>query len=378
MRSYLAYILRQLFIGMVFVTVALTSVLWLSQSLRFVDFIVNRGLDIATFFHLIMLLLPNFLLIILPIATFSAVLFTYARLINDRELVVMGAAGASPLGLATPALVVAVIVTGISYAMYLTVLPNSYRMFREFQWDLRYNYSHLLLEEGAFTDATSGITVYVRERSPDGQLRGILVHDARDPDKPYTLMAERGALVATDGGARVVLFNGSRQNVDPATHSLSMLYFERYSFDLDQTRRDTLDRFREPRERSLGELFSIRDDPQVEPRDYGQYLVEAHRRLSAPLSTLGYALVGVATLLAGRFRRRGQSRYVIAAIAIVLVLALATLGLENVASRNTAVIPMLYAINILPILLSFYALIRPSRVPLREAQPAMPSHGSVS
>ena len=207
MNAFDRYVFRQLLVGVILVTAGLTGVLWLSQSLRFVDFIVNRGLDIVTFFHLVMLLLPNFMLVILPIAVFAAVCFTYAKLISDREMIVMGASGVSPFGLAKPALLLAVLVSLITYTLNMTVLPASYRMFRELQWDLRYNYAHVLLEEGAFTDAGVGITVYVRERSPDGQLRGILVHDARNDEDPSTLwlsMAVPGSFCSMAAGRRSI------------------------------------------------------------------------------------------------------------------------------------------------------------------------------
>ena len=70
---------------LIFVTVGLTLAIWLSQSLRFVDLIVNKGLPVVTFLYLALLLLPRFLTIVLPIALFCATLFTYNKLMNDSE-----------------------------------------------------------------------------------------------------------------------------------------------------------------------------------------------------------------------------------------------------------------------------------------------------
>ena len=70
------YIFRQLFAATVFVTVTLTCVVWLTQSLRFIEMIVNQGLSLALFGYLMLLLLPTFLGIILPIALFASVIFT--------------------------------------------------------------------------------------------------------------------------------------------------------------------------------------------------------------------------------------------------------------------------------------------------------------
>ena len=62
------YIFRQLLGATLFVAVTLTGVVWLTQSLRFVEMIVNRGLSAPLFLYFTMLLLPSFLGVILPVA----------------------------------------------------------------------------------------------------------------------------------------------------------------------------------------------------------------------------------------------------------------------------------------------------------------------
>src|SRR3546814_5191353 len=82
------YILGQLAMATVFVTVALTFAIWLTQSLRLIDYIVNRGLPASTFLTFVGLLLPSFLGVVLPVATFVAILFVYHKLAMDSEMVV--------------------------------------------------------------------------------------------------------------------------------------------------------------------------------------------------------------------------------------------------------------------------------------------------
>ena len=65
------YIFRQLAGATIFVAATLTGVVWLTQSLRFVEMIVNRGLSVPLFLYFTMLLLPSFLFIIIQIKTDS-------------------------------------------------------------------------------------------------------------------------------------------------------------------------------------------------------------------------------------------------------------------------------------------------------------------
>jgi lipopolysaccharide export system permease protein len=69
------YLLRQLALALVAVTGGLVALIWLTQSLRFVELVVNRGLSFRVFFELTGLLIPSFVAVILPITTFVVVQF---------------------------------------------------------------------------------------------------------------------------------------------------------------------------------------------------------------------------------------------------------------------------------------------------------------
>ncbi|PIW30227.1 MAG: LPS export ABC transporter permease LptF [Rhodospirillales bacterium CG15_BIG_FIL_POST_REV_8_21_14_020_66_15] len=359
MNSLTRYVLRQLVVGMILVTTGLTCIIWLTQSLRFVEMIVNRGLSAGTFLYLSGLLLPNFLIVILPIALFTVVVFIYAKLITDRELVVMRAAGLSQFALAKPALILTGLTVLLSYALHLQLVPESYRAFRDLQWDIRNSVSHVLLKEGEFNNVGSTTTVYVRTRTPDGQLHGILVHDTRDRTKPFTLMADRGAMVDTPTGPRVVMFKGNRQEVDKTTNKLSILYFDRWVYNLALGGPQGV-RWREPRERTLNELFDTPNQiDQIGAQNIGKFVVEAHRRLIAPVLCLAYAMIGLSSLLTGNFGRRTQTARVLIAVAAMVVLQAVILGMENMVAKNLDLIPLLYAVILAPMPVAWFVMVRP-------------------
>ena len=123
------YIFRQLGQGTVMVGVVLTLIVWLTQSLQFLQFVINKGLTIADWLRLTTLLLPSFIGVILPAALFFVVVFVYNKLIIDRELVVVQAAGVSRVGLAAPALLAAAAAVTVGYGLSLFGMPASYRSF---------------------------------------------------------------------------------------------------------------------------------------------------------------------------------------------------------------------------------------------------------
>ncbi|WP_420348694.1 LPS export ABC transporter permease LptF [Pelagibius sp.] len=363
MPSITRYVLGQLMTATLFVTLALTFAIWLTQSLRLIDYIVNRGLPASTFLTFVALLLPSFLGVVLPVACFVAALFVYHKLAMDSEMVVMRAAGLSQMQLARPAIILGVVVTLAVYAISLYFLPASFRNFKDLQNAFRSDFSAVLLQEGVFTTITDEITVYVRERSPEGELRGILVHDNRDPDKPVTMMAERGALVASEAGPRVVMENGNRQEVQPGTGRFSLLYFDRYTVELADFDNAPRARWREPKERFLPELLNPGDDGR-DQRYRLELIAEGHHRIVGPLYSLVFVVIGMAALLAGEFNRRGQAKRVLAAIACVAALEGISLALHDLANRHVAAIPAMYATVAISLGLAFFVLLRrPARRP---------------
>jgi lipopolysaccharide export system permease protein len=352
------YVFRQLLVALVAVTGGLVALIWLTQSLRFVELVVNRGLTFRVFLQLTGLLVPSFVAVILPITTFVVVQFIYQRMAGDRELTVMRAAGQSPIRLARPALAVALVSMIACFVLNLAVVPQSLAAFREFQFEIRNRIVAFLLQEGVFTPVSDDLTVYVRKRDQDGTLHGILVDDARQPNSHATILAERGRLVESDGVPQVLLLNGSRQEIDRQTGRLDVLTFTENTIDLAQSGRGEETRLRDPTEMSLGELWNPPPGALAE-RDVGKAVVEAHRRLATPLTAVSFALVALVAVLTGSFRRHGGLLRPLAGVLAVVALLALGLAFGNLASRDTRLVPLIWAQAILPGVMAAWVLFGP-------------------
>lgn len=368
MKAIDRYIFRQLALAAVFVIGVLTLLITLFGSLRLIDFIVNRGLPLTVLFEMSALNVPRFATIVLPIAIFAAIVVVYNKLLNDSELVVMRATGMSQFALARPGLLLALMGVVVGYGLQLYIAPVTLHAFKLQQFNYRNVYGSVLLQEQKFNTPTDGVTVYIRDRSGEGELQGIFAHDARDPGKPTTYLAEQGTATQSSQGTRVVMFNGSQQQLDRESGRLTIFYFDQYSLDLGLFNETAETRWREPEERPIGSLF--RPDDSAHDRAYrDQLIAEGHRRLTAPLYILSFALVAMACLLSGDFNRRGQVWRIMAAIAIIFFLQVASLSLFNMTRRSLAMVPATYALPILSAILAFVWMVR---APRRRAAPLGP------
>src|SRR6266700_3139368 len=209
MRSLFFYVLRQIVGPFLLFTLLLTLVVWMTQALRLLDLVINRGQSAGIFAYLTVLMLPSLLVVIVPIAFFGAALYALNRLNSDSELVVMWSAGISRLQIALPVLAAAALAMAFAYACSLYLMPLGQGVMRDKVFDIRADIGAAILREGAFTTPSDGLTVFIRELAPNGEIRGILVHDNRQPQRPLTYLAESGVLVQSPEGARLIMQKGN-------------------------------------------------------------------------------------------------------------------------------------------------------------------------
>ncbi len=235
----------------------------------------------------------------------------------------------------------------LCYGLNIWVVPASYHRFRQYEFEIRNKMAAFLLQEGVFTPVSDTMTVYIRTRDPDGTLRGILVEDDRQKNTRATILAQSGHLESSGDVPRVVLYNGSREEIDRKTGRLNVLTFGRNTIDLTDSGKDDDIHYRDASEMSLGEL--LHPDPHaVMAHDRGKFLVEANRRLTAPLTAFSFAMVALLSVLGGAFSRHGALlRPLVAILAVVGLLAVG-LTVQSVASRAPALIPLIWIEAVLP------------------------------
>jgi lipopolysaccharide export system permease protein len=347
------YVLRQLVGPIALFTFLLTAVVWLSQSLRLLDLVINRGQSAPTFVYLTILMLPSLLVIILPIAYFAGTLYGLNKLNSDSELVAMTAAGYSRWQMATPVLAAALIVMALTYLCSLWLMPLGQRTMKDKVLDIRTDIGAAILSEGTFNTPAKGLTVFIRELSSNGHIGGILVHDNRDEAHPITYLAQNGVLAQTPEGARLIMENGIIEQSAKGGAKLSVLRFQRYVFDLDQFASHKGEAMREIHERYLGELFwpKFTKDPGQKVRNV--FAAEGHNRLAEPLYCLTFALIALAAITRGRRARGAYALRLIMASVAAGVLRILGYGVQGIGARNPEFVWLMYLVPLAGAVLAF-------------------------
>ncbi len=338
MQRYVLYLATHLAWPTLVITASLTGIIWLTQALRFIDFMISRGFSAVDFVYLTGLMVPSLLMIILPVSLLLSVLYVYNRLMGDSELVVFSAVGVSRMQLAYPVLLVGGVCMLVTYALSLYLMPLSNQKFRDIRVYFRDQYASVLLQEDVFNTPIDGLTVYVRERGADDMMYGILIQDNRDRAHAVTMMAESGRMEQSSGGPRFLLKDGQRQELDVATSNVNWLSFTEYTLDIGFYA-NAVERKRGADERTIGQMFDLDDVPEA---DRPALRAEAHQRLTWPLYALGLPLFALAVMLSSEFNRRGQWKRIVFAASAGVLMVLVSFSLRSIAVKHPAGIALMY------------------------------------
>ena len=358
MSLFSRYVFRQVANAFVIILVTLTTIVWLATALKQLDLIVSQGQGFVLFLKMTFLTLPSLMALIAPNAMLMASLYTLDRMNGDSELIVMTAAGAPIWRIGAPFVLLASMVCVVILICNLWVMPASMRALRALITQVRADVISQVLQPGRFSSTEPGLTFHIRDRSPTGDLLGLLVHDERDDKQLMSYLADRGRIISNDDGAYLVMFDGHvhRYETKSPDQGVQIVAFDQYLLNIsDLNPKDTGSKELRPRERSLGELLN--PDPKLLKAKgaVGQLRTELHDRFSTPFYPLLFAFLAVAILGHARTTRESRWAQILIAAGIAVGLRVSGLTASNLVTLSAGATPLVYLIPIAAILVAALA-----------------------
>jgi lipopolysaccharide export system permease protein len=358
MTLFSRYMFRQVANAFIVILLTLTIVVWLATALKELNLITSRGQGILLFLQMTMLSLPSLIALIAPNAVLMASLYTLDRMNGDSELIVMTSSGAPIWRIGAPLLALASLVSiGILLAnVFLT--PASMRALRDFVTQVRADLISQVLQPGRFSSPENGLTFHIRDRSLNGDLLGLLVHDERDDRQVMSYLAERGRIITNDEGSYLVMLDGyvHRYNAEDKDKNVQIVAFDQNMLDLSEfAPKDTTGKDVRPREMYFSDLVSPDMNDKAIQRGYGQIRAELHDRLATPLYPLVFAFIAIALLGHARTTRESRWGQILTAFGIALGLRVAGLTVANLVAINSWAVVLVYGIPLAAIVVAAWA-----------------------
>jgi len=306
-----------------FFSLVLVLVYWINRAVSLFDQLIANGHSAIVFLEFTALALPNVIRIVLPVSAFASAVYVTNRMSSESELVVMQATGYSPARMARPVLVFGAVVAVLMSVLSHLLIPASTTQLAQRSVEISENVTARLLSEGEFLHPAAGVTFYIREITPEGELRDIFLADARKAGQRATYTAERALLLRSDAGPKLLMFRGMVQMLGTRSDRLATTRFEEFAFDIGALVDLPVAGPRGTRELSTGEL--LRPTPAL-AQETGQAMevlrYDGHSRITEALLGLVTPLVGFAVVLAGGFSRFGVWRHIIVAVVCLIAIQL--------------------------------------------------------
>ena len=356
------YILSQLLTLFGFFALVLVLVYWVNRAVVLFDQLIANGQSAAVFLEFTALTLPNVIRIVLPIAAFAGTIYVTNRLTSESELVVVQATGYSPWRLARPVLVFGVIVFVFSSVLAHLLVPISLARLTDRTAEISENMTARLLSEGRFLHPADGVTFYIREISPIGELKNIFLSDARDPARPITYTAREALLIRGERAPTLLMLDGMAQAYSRDSKRLSITRFDDFTFDLDGLVDVLSPDRRRPNELPTHLLLAASASTQdLTKASRATLVAEGHERFSNALNGLVAPLIGFAALLVGGFSRFGIWRQILGAIGSLIVVQMITQAGQGMVQSDAALWPLAYVGPLFGLALAFVLLLVAAR-----------------
>lgn len=355
MAKFDKYLLSQLMMLFGFFALVLVMVYWVNRAVMLFDQLIANGQSAGVFMEFTALTLPNVIRLVLPIAAFAASVYVANRLSTESELLVVQAAGFSPFRMLRPVVVFGLIVAVLVMALTHFLVPLSISRLNLRQAEISENITARLLTEGQFLHPSEGITFYIREITPQGELRDIFLADTSGERQHVIYTARQALLLRQDSGPnagpKLVMFDGMAQMLTLDSQRLSTTKFEDFSYDIGGLIKGITPGARTIKELSTRELlWPTQAAVEETGRSMAALLYEGHGRTSQALLAVVAALVGFATIMVGGFSRFGLWRQVVAALIALIILKSLDNALADAARSDVALWPLTYGASVIGLL----------------------------
>ncbi len=292
------YLLKEMMLPFVINLVFFTFVFLMTKILDITNLIVNYKISMFSVLLILLYSIPRFLSFVIPMSVMMAVLLTFIRLSNDKELVALKAGGVSIYGLIPPVLVFCV--TGFVLSCLITVygMPWGTVSMKELTFQVAASHADAGLKERTFNDSFKDVMLYINKIDLKKKiLKDVFIEDKRSQNIVSTVMAPKGRMFAEPDKLvfHLKLYQGTINQVNIENRSAHSINFDSYDVNLDvkKTLTASKDGPKDEDEMSFGDLKKYLKSFSQQNEQYYTALIELHKKFSIPFACFALGILAV-------------------------------------------------------------------------------------
>ena len=348
MRIFTRYILREVTSHALLGGALFTFVLFMRELGHILELVVRDSASLTDVLRIFAYLLPNFLIVTIPMAVLVGILLGLSRLAADSEITAMRASGVGVLTFVRIVSIVSVVAVALGLFNSLYLAPRSAAATLRLQNTLKSSQVAFEVQPRVFYEDFHNYVLYIQNVTPAAGAalwHHVFLADLTQPANPNITTADQAVVVSNDPQSiRLHLLDGGQHQTSPTDpNQYNISTFASTDLPIQTGTQD------EPRigrsdtpilALSLPELWRLgkMPDDAVPGRSSRIYRIELNRRFSYPFACLVLMLIGVPLGIASK--RGGKSTGFV--LTIVLVFVYYTLSQVGIAfAKNGKLSPFL-------------------------------------
>ena len=218
---------------------SISSIVWILQSINFLDFVTEDGHGFKIYFYYTMLNFPKIIHQILPFVFFISLFYQIVRYEENNQLLVYWIHGVKKIELINIIIIYSILLALAQIILGGYISPKFQDKARSFIRNSNMDFFPSIVRPGKFVDAVQGLTIFIEKENEIGFYENIFLKDDfasnKGEIKSQIIFAKKAKLINTKENRYFKLFDGKLININ----NKKVDTFEFKSIDFDLSKFDT-------------------------------------------------------------------------------------------------------------------------------------------
>ena len=171
-------------------------IVWIVQAVNYLDFVTEDGHAFSVYFTYSVLNIPKVIGRLIPLVFLISLLTTILQFEKNNELLVFWTSGLNKIRLVNLAFKISILITLFQLLLSLAVSPSSLNFARSILKSSSITLFSSLVKEKKFNDTVKGLTIFVEEKKPNGEMLNVFLRDDTSSNaKSKTIIAKKGHII---------------------------------------------------------------------------------------------------------------------------------------------------------------------------------------
>lgn len=212
--------------------ISFSIVIWVFQSVNYLDIIIEDGRDYWIYLQYSLLNLPKIVSRIIPFAIFVGFFYTLVKYETNNELIIFWNFGVNKIRVINYLFIFSFALILIQLILTNFVVPKSQDLARKLIKNSDANNLSNIIKPKKFNDTIKGLTIYSDSRTKEGELLNIYLKKETNNEDFQITYAKRGMIQKAYSGQILRLFDG--ETINFVKNKITRFKFSRSDFNMTE------------------------------------------------------------------------------------------------------------------------------------------------